>query len=61
MTDKEKISKLKNLVDVLCDNVYVQPAGCDACWLWENGKCNKETLYEKMNEESEVQNNDNNY
>ena len=28
-------------------------AGCDACWLYENGVCEKETLYEKMKAESE--------
>jgi hypothetical protein len=53
MTDKEKIRELKNLVDVLCDNVSDQPAGCDACWLYENDVCEKETLYEKMKAESE--------
>lgn len=53
MTDKEKIRELKNLVDVLCDNVSDQPAGCDACWLYENGVCEKETLYEKMKAESD--------
>lgn len=53
MTDKEKIRELKNLVDVLCDNVSDQPAGCDACWLLENGICAKNALYEKMNKDSE--------
>lgn len=53
MTDKEKISELKNLVEVLCDNVSDCPAGCDACWLYENGTCTKEDLYEKMKAESE--------
>lgn len=53
MTDKEKIRELKNLVDVLCDNVSDQPAGCDACWLYENGTCAKEALYEKMKVGSE--------
>lgn len=51
MTDKEKISELKNLVEVLCDNISDQPAGCDACWLWEDGNCAKEALYEKMKAE----------
>lgn len=54
MTDKEKIRKLKNLVEVLCDNLSDQPAGCDACWLYENGNCAKEALYEEMDAESEV-------
>lgn len=53
MTDKEKISELKNLVEILCDNISDQPAGCDACWLWENNVCAKEDLYEKMKVESE--------
>ncbi len=53
MTDKEKISELKNLVEVLCDNISNQPAGCDACWLWEDSVCEKETLYAKMKVESE--------
>ena len=53
MTDKEKISELKNLVEVLCDNVADSPAGCDACWLYEDGNCAKEVLYEKMKAESE--------
>ena len=53
MTDKEKIRELTNLVDVLCDNVSDQPGGCDACWLYENGVCEKETLYEKMKAESD--------
>ena len=52
MTDKEKISELKNLVEVLCDNVFDQPSGCDACWLWD-GNCEKKILYEKMEVESE--------
>jgi len=55
MTDKEKISELKSLVEVLCENISDLPAGCDACWLWENGNCAKEALYEKMNAESEEQ------
>lgn len=54
MTDKEKISELKNLVDVLCDNISDLPSGCEACWLWEDGVCGKEALYEKMQTESEV-------
>ncbi len=49
MTDEEKIEELKNLVEVLCDNISDLPAGCDACWLWEDGVCGKEALYEKMN------------
>lgn len=53
MTDKEKIKKLKNLVETLCDNISDQPAGCDACWLYEYGHCTKEDLYEEMDEESE--------
>lgn len=53
MTDIEKIRELKNLVEVLCDNVSDQPAGCDACWLLKNGVCEKDTLYEKMEAESE--------
>lgn len=53
MTDKEKISELKNLVEVLCDNVSDRPSGCDACWLYADGNCAKEVLYEKMNTESE--------
>lgn len=53
MTDKEKIIKLKNLVEVLCDNISDQPAGCDACWLYEDGNCAKEALYEEMKAESE--------
>lgn len=53
MIDKEKISELKNLVEVLCDNMFDQPVGCEACGLWENGNCTKEVLYEKMNAESE--------
>lgn len=53
MTDKEKISELKNLVEVLCNSVSDQPAGCDACWLYEDGNCGKEILYEKMKAESE--------
>ena len=53
MTDKEKIRELKNLVDVLCDNISDQPSGCDACWLLENGNCAKETLYEKIKTESD--------
>ena len=53
MTDKEKIRELKNLVNVLCDNISDQPAGCDVCWLLENGNCAKETLYEKIKTESD--------
>ncbi len=53
MTDKEKISELKNLVEVLCDNISDQPSGCDACWLYEDGNCSKEILYERMKAESE--------
>ena len=53
MTDKEKIRELKNIVEVLCDNISDLPSGCDGCWLYEDGVCDKETLYEKMNEESE--------
>ena len=53
MTDKEKISELKNLVEILCDNISDQPAGCDACWLLEDGVCTKKSLYEKMNAEGE--------
>ena len=53
MTDKEKISELKNLVEVFCDNILDQPSGCDACGLWEDGDCGKEVLYEKMKAESE--------
>lgn len=53
MTDKEKISELKNLVDTLCDNIFDQSASCEACWLLEDGKCDKEALYEKMKAESE--------
>ena len=56
MTDKEKISELKNLVEVLCENISDQPAGCDACWLCEDGdydNCGKKALYEKMEAESE--------
>ena len=56
MTDKEKISELKNLVEVLCDNISDQPAGCDACWLYDDGNCRKEALYEKMRAESEEYN-----
>lgn len=56
MTDTEKISELKNLVDVLCDNISDLPSGCEACWLWEDGVCGKEVLYEKMQAESEVNN-----
>ena len=52
MTDKEKISELINLVEVLCDNISDQPAGCDACWLEEDGICGKKALYEKMKAES---------
>ena len=53
MTDKEKISELKNLVEVLCDCISDLPSGCEACWLWENGACEKKALYEKMEAESE--------
>lgn len=53
MTDKQKIRELKNLVEVLCDNVSDSPAGCEACWLCEDGNCEKEALYEKMKAESE--------
>ena len=53
MRVEEKISELKNLVEVLCDNISDQPAGCDACWLWNDGNCDKEVLYEKMKAESE--------
>lgn len=53
ITDKEKISKLRNLVDVLCDCIFDLPSGCEACWLWNDGNCDKEALYEKMKEESE--------
>ncbi len=53
MTDKEKISELKKLVEVLCDNISDQPASCDACWLFKNGECAKEVVYEKMKTESE--------
>lgn len=56
MTDKEKISELTNLVEVLCDNISDYPAGCDACWLMKDGNCAKEDLYEKMKEESEGKN-----
>ena len=52
MTDKEKISELINLVEVLCDNISDQPAGCDGCWLEEDGVCGKKALYEKMKVES---------
>ena len=51
MTNKEKINELKNLVDVLCDNISNHPAGCEACWLWEDGNCAKKALYEKIKEE----------
>ena len=44
MTDKEKIRELKNLVEVLCDNISDQPAGCEACYLWEDGICDKQCL-----------------
>lgn len=53
MTDKEKIIELKNLLEVLCDNVSDGPAGCDACWLYEDGNCAKEDLYGKIKAESE--------
>lgn len=53
MTDKEIISELKNLVEVLCDNVYDQPSGCDACWLWKDGNCAVDVLYKKIKAESE--------
>ena len=53
MTDIEKISELKNLVEVLCDNVFDQPSGCDACSLYKDGNCAKEVLYKKMNAESD--------
>lgn len=56
MTDKEKIKKLKNMVEVLCDNISDQPAGCDACWLYEYGNCTKEALYKKMKIEDEDEN-----
>lgn len=51
MTNKEKINELRNLVDVLCDNISNHPADCEACWLWEDGNCAKRTLYEKIKEE----------
>lgn len=53
MTDREKIRELKSLVETLCDNIGAQPAGCDACYLWNDGICDKEVLYEKMKSESE--------
>ena len=51
MTDKEKIRRLKNIVETLCDNLSDQPAGCDACWLYEHDNCAKEALYEEMDAE----------
>lgn len=56
MTAEEKISELKNLLEVLCDNISDQPSGCDACWLYEDGNCGKEVLYKKMKAESEAEN-----
>lgn len=53
MTDKEKISELKSLVEILCENISDSPCGCDACWLWDDDECVKAALYEKMNAESE--------
>lgn len=56
MTDKEKIRRLKNIVETLCDNLSDQPAGCDACWLYEHGNCAKEALYEEMKAEDRNEN-----
>jgi hypothetical protein len=53
MTDKEKIRRLTNVVETLCNNLSDQPAGCDACWLYEYGNCAKEALYEEMGESEE--------
>lgn len=53
MTDKEKIRELKNLVEAICDNISDYPAGCDACWLCDDGNCEKKALYEKIKAESE--------
>ena len=53
MREIQRITELKNLIHILCDNILDQPAGCDGCGLYEDGNCAKETLYKKMKEESE--------
>ena len=50
MTDREKalMRELYNIADTLCDNISDQPAGCDACWLCEEGQDPEECDFNKV-------------